>query len=138
MTGDVAAAVRRCRAEPWLEFTGYVDTRELVAQYQGALVTCYPSLYEGFGFPVLEAMACGSPVITSEGSSLSEVAGKAALLVNPQDPAEMAGALGRVLADEGLRCDLRARGLVQAARFSWDRNREETVDLYRRLLGEVG
>lgn len=134
MTGDVAAAVRRWQAESWLEFTGYVRTQELVSQYQSALVTCYPSLYEGFGFPVLEAMACGSPVITSRGSSLSEVAGEAALLVNPLDPTEIAGALGRVLADDGLRRDLRARGLAQAGHFSWARNRDETADLYRRLL----
>jgi glycosyltransferase involved in cell wall biosynthesis len=135
MTGDVAAAVRRFQAEPWLEFTGYISPEDLVKQYQGALVTCYPSLYEGFGFPVLEAMACGSPVITSCATSLPEVAGAAALLVNPEDSREISRALAKVIRDTRLRRDLRRRGFAQAARFSWERNRQETESLYRRLLG---
>ena len=135
MTGDVAAAARRCGADDWLEFTGYASTEELVRHYQGALVTCYPSLYEGFGFPVLEAMACGSPVVTSSTTSLPEVAGTAALLVDPQSTDQIADALSRVASQKKLREDMRTQGLAQAARFSWDRTREETFRLYQRMVG---
>jgi glycosyltransferase involved in cell wall biosynthesis len=91
-------------------------------------------LYEGFGFPVVEAMSCGAPVVCSNASSLPEVAGDAALLVDPTDVASLAAALARVAADEGLRNDLRERGFRQASRFSWRQCAQQVLE----VLEEVG
>lgn len=115
-------------------FTGFVPDEDLPALISGALVFVYPSLYEGFGLPVLEAMQCGVPVITSEVSSLPEVAGDAALMVRPRDVAGFAAAMRRVLRDAGLREELRERGIAQAAKFSWKRTAELTVEAYHRAL----
>ena len=117
-----------------VHFTGYVPDADLPALYNAAAVFCFPSLYEGFGLPVLEAMACGTPVVCSAASSLPEVAGDAALLVPPNDIAALANALGRVMAEPALAGDLRARGLRRAATFSWDRTAEMTLAVYRRVL----
>lgn len=102
-----------------VHFLGFVETHRLPVLYSGALAVVVPSLYEGFGLPVLEAMACGAPVIASTTTALQEVAGDAALLVDPQDVSGWARAITRVIGDPELRADLRARGLTQAARFSW-------------------
>jgi glycosyltransferase involved in cell wall biosynthesis len=110
---------------------GRVSEDELRALYAGAAAFAYPSRYEGFGLPVLEAMTAGAPVVTSNVSSLPEVAGDAALLVDPQDTAAIAAALTRILTDPGLAEDLRARGRVQAARFTWERTARETLALLR-------
>lgn len=112
--------------------TGYVADDDLVALYNGADAFVYPSLYEGFGLPVLEAMACGAPVITSGTTALPEVAGDAAELVDPRSVDELAAALGRVLADPARRADLRDRGLRRARRFSWRRLAEQTLAAYKR------
>jgi glycosyltransferase involved in cell wall biosynthesis len=106
---------------------GYVDDADVAALYSGALALVFPTLHEGFGFPVLEAMRCGTPVITSTTSSLPEVAGDAALLVNPRDTDAIAAALGRIVSDQALRADLVARGTQQAARFTWRRAAEQTL-----------
>jgi len=106
---------------------------ELPALYSAADVLAFPSLYEGFGLPVLEAMACGTPVVASNTSAIPEVAGEAGILVPPHDVVALAGALERVLADAALRADLRARGLAQAARFTWQRSAEATLALYRSI-----
>lgn len=106
---------------------GYIADEDVAALYSGAEALLFPSLYEGFGFPVLEAMRCGTPVITSSTSSLPEVAGDAALLVNPRDVDAIAAAIGRVLGDAALRADLVAKGLAQERRFTWERAAEQTL-----------
>ncbi len=99
---------------------GFVDDADLPALYRHASLFAFPSLYEGFGLPVLEAMACGVPVVCSNASSLPEVAGDAALLVDPLDTGGLAEALARVLEDTDLRREMIAKGLAQAARFTWE------------------
>ncbi len=112
-----------------VQFTGYVADADLPALLSGALAFVFPSLYEGFGMPVLEAMACGTPVLTSAISALPEVAGDAALLVDPRDEHAIASALARLLSDADLRADLRARGLARTACFTWERCARETLYL---------
>jgi glycosyltransferase involved in cell wall biosynthesis len=114
-----------------IEVLGYVTPAELQALYRRARI--FPSLDEGFGMPVLDAMAHGIPVITSRRSALPEVAGEAALLVNPEDAEELAAALIRLAADEGLRDDLVRRGRERALEFTWDRALDQTWDVYRQV-----
>jgi glycosyltransferase involved in cell wall biosynthesis len=106
--------------------SGYVADDDLPALYAGASLFVYPSLYEGFGLPVIEAMACGTPVVCSSTTSLGEVAGSAACLVNPAEIESIADGILRVAENEALRNDLRGRGLQRAAEFSWDRTARET------------
>ena len=117
-------------------FPGYVPAVELPAWYRAAEVFLYPSLYEGFGLPPLEAMACGTPVITSNTSSLPEVVGDAALLVDPYDVEAIAEALARLLEDKELRQRLREAGLARARLFSWERTARETIAAYRLAMGQ--
>jgi len=112
---------------------GQVSDADLAALYAGCACFAYPSLYEGFGLPVLEAMSAGAPVVTSRVSSLPEVAGEAALLVDPRDVEAIAAALVTVLDDPGVAADLSARGRARAAEFSWERTARET----RQLLGAI-
>ena len=109
---------------------GFVDDADLPALYRNARLFVFPSFYEGFGLPVLEAMACGVPVVCSSASSLPEVAGDAALLVDPHDEEGLAAAMERALADETLRAEMRARGLQQAARFTWDRAARQLLSVF--------
>jgi glycosyltransferase involved in cell wall biosynthesis len=125
---------RQLRLESHVRFTGYVDDHHLPALYAGADLFVFPSLYEGFGLPVLEAMASGTPVVTSNSSSLPEVAGDAALLVDPTCVEALAEAMRRVLNDAELQADLCGRGLERAAEFSWERTARETVEVYRKVL----
>jgi glycosyltransferase involved in cell wall biosynthesis len=111
--------------------TGGLEPADLDAVYRGADALAYPSLYEGFGLPVVEAMARGVPVVTSNASSLPEVAGDAAVLVDPEDEVALADALARVLADPELRADLGRRGRERAARFSWAATARATLAAYR-------
>lgn len=115
-------------------FAGYVPQDELPRWYQAADAFVYPSLYEGFGMPPLDAMASGTPVIASNAASLPEVVGAAALQVSPTDEDALADAIIRVLTDTALREQMIARGLEQAARFSWTRAARETMALYRTVL----
>jgi len=115
-------------------FTGVVNDERLVELYQQATLFVFPSRYEGFGLPVLEAMACGCPVICSNASSLPEVAGDAAILVDPMDVEGFTHEMDRVLTSSDLRRNLRGRGLAQAARFSWDRTARETIAVYKKVL----
>jgi glycosyltransferase involved in cell wall biosynthesis len=125
-----AALVERLGLGKLVRFLGYVPDDDLPALYSAATVFAYPSLYEGFGLPVLEAMACGTPVLTSNVSATAEVAGDAALLVDPRDTRAIAEALGRLLSDETLRALLRVRGLKRAGQFSWERAARETQLIY--------
>ncbi len=114
-------------------FTGIVSDSQLAAFYQQAAVFVFPSLYEGFGLPVLEAMACGCPVITSHTSSLPEVVGEAGMLVNPRNLDEIAEAMTHVLTDAVWAETLRKRGREQAEKFSWEHTAKATADLYERI-----
>ena len=114
-------------------FTGYVPEEELPLVYNAADLFVYPSLYEGFGLPILEAMACGVPVITSNLSSMPEVAGDAGILVDPNDVNALADAMTRVLTDRVLRATLAAKGLARARSFSWERMAQETLAVYARV-----
>jgi len=116
-------------------FLDYVPTEDLPYLYNSAACFVYPSLYEGFGLPVLEAMACGAPVITSNVSSLPEAAGEAAILVDPYNVDEIAMALNKILTNENLRQDLREKGLKQAQKFFWRKTAQEILKifLYRKL-----
>ena len=120
---------------------GYVDDTDLPALYAGAIGFVYVSLYEGFGLPVLEAMACGTPVICSSTTSIPEVVGEAGLLVDPLDPRALADAMASVLADRNLRSDLRERGQRRARTFSWERTAAETWEALQEAMkrgnGEV-
>jgi glycosyltransferase involved in cell wall biosynthesis len=130
----IYAAVEAHGLSDSVHFIGFADDADLPALYTGAAATVFPSLYEGFGLPVLEAMACGSPVVTSNCSSLPEVAGDAALLVDPLDEAAIADATARVLDDAALRERLIARGRERAAAFTWARAAEQLAGVYARLL----
>ena len=113
-----------------LIFTGYVAEEDLPALYSGAVAFVFPSLYEGFGLPALEAMACGTPVLTSNTTSLPEVVGDAALSVDPTDPDELCQAMSTILSDHSLREELKRKGLMRAAEFSWQRCAELTAGVY--------
>ena len=110
---------------------GYVTNEQKRALMSGALVFVFPSLYDGFGLPVLEAMACGCPVITSNASSLPEVAGDAGILVNPLDIEQIASEIERVINSDSLRAELRKKGFEQSKLFSWDKTAEKTEEIYR-------
>jgi glycosyltransferase involved in cell wall biosynthesis len=114
-------------------FPGFVDEADLPAFYQLAEVFVYPSLYEGFGLGPLEAMACGTPVVSSNSSSLPEVVGDAGLLINPTDTAALSEALRRVLSDATLRAELEHRALARAQQFSWKKAADELEVIYRSL-----
>jgi glycosyltransferase involved in cell wall biosynthesis len=118
------------RGEPGVSYLGRVSDADLSALYQGALAFVYPSSEEGFGLPVLEAMASGAPVVTTTGGALPEAAGDAALLVPPGSAADLARAMSRLAEDPALRADLVARGARRAAEHSWSRTARETLRVY--------
>lgn len=128
---SLASQIASLRSGDSVHWLGYVAQADLPALYQGAALLAFPSLWEGFGFPILEAMASGIPVLTSNVSSMPEVAGGAALLVNPLEPREIEEAIDRLLKDQGLREDLASRGRKQAARLTWEETAAKMVDLYR-------
>jgi len=121
-----------------VDFLGYVPEERLPDLYAHALATVYPSLYEGFGLPVVESMACGTPVLTSRSSSLAEIGGEgAALLADPSDEKALADGLVALATDDALRKRLRARGLERARDFSWERTGRETAAVYQEVYDEV-
>jgi glycosyltransferase involved in cell wall biosynthesis len=112
-------------------FPGYVMNEDLPLWYNAATAFAYPSLYEGFGMPILESQACGTPVVASNAPPLPEAAGDAALLADPYDVEMLAARLNQILTDETLRFELRERGLAHASQFTWTRTAQETVRAYR-------
>jgi glycosyltransferase involved in cell wall biosynthesis len=126
--------VARLKLEDRVRFIGFVDDEDLPYLYNGATIFVYPTFYEGFGLPVLEAMACGCPVISSNVSSIPEVVGAGGLLVNPEITNEIAAAMGSLLSDTKVRAELSAQGLLQAARFSWLKCAQETLKVYEELI----
>ena len=134
LNDDFFAALERSPARDGVVLTGYVNDADLPALYTGAALSICASLYEGFGLPLLEAMACGVPVLCSNSSSLPEVAGGAAVLFDPRNVADMTATLARVLADGALRQDLAERGRARASQFSWAATARQTVAVYQRVL----
>jgi glycosyltransferase involved in cell wall biosynthesis len=122
--------------EPDVRFLGWVSGAELEGLWSLAEAFVFPSLYEGFGLPVLEAMARGVPVACSDASSLPEVVGDAALLFDPRNPRSIAAALARVLGDAGLRGELRSRGMARAREFTWQRTARLTLQSYARAMSD--
>jgi len=133
--GETLRAVEQSGVASEVIFTGYVPEHDLPALYTGALCFVYPSYFEGFGLPPLEAMACGVPVIAGDRTSLPEVVGDAGLLVNPFDEDAIGAGLARLIDDEVLRADLRTRGQARAALFNWRETARQTLAVYQRTIG---
>ncbi len=127
----VRHAVIKSRIEHLVRFLGFVPFDTLRCFYEKAAAFVFPSRYEGFGLPPLEAMACGAPVVTSSVSSLPEVVGDAAMLVNPENVFDIARGIREVLLDEALRAELIRKGRAQAARFSWERTAKSVLEIYQ-------
>jgi len=127
------STLERIRAEA--TYLGYVPEADLPGLTAGATAFIYPSIYEGFGFPVAQAMAAGVPIVTSNVSSLPEITAGAAMLVDPRSPSELAAAILRVLEAADLRTDLSARGREVAQRYRWERCAEESLQFFRRVAG---
>ncbi len=134
-TPELRRKVESFRLRPFVRFFGFVPERTLAALYRLASVFVFPSQYEGFGLPPLEAMACGTPVVTSNVSSLPEVVGDAAVLVDPHDGEAIADGLSRVLDDPAFANELREKGRLQAKKFNWDDSARKTLAGYREALG---
>ena len=128
---EVRLAVMKARIQNWVRFLGFIQVETLRVFYEAAQVFLFPSLYEGFGLPPLEAMAQGTPVVTSNVSSLPEVVNGAAVLVNPQNVFDIARGLREALLDEALREELRRRGYAQTQQFSWDESARRVLEVYR-------
>lgn len=133
---EIFAQVIALGLENQVRFTGYVADAALPLWYNAATVLLFPSVYEGFGLPVVEALACGTPVIAARSSSIPEAGGEAALYFNPHDSEALAAQLTAVLDDQDLAASMREKGLIQARRFSWQKAGEETARVYRRALSE--
>jgi len=131
----VRQAVIKSRVEQAVRFLGFVPFETLRCFYEFAAAFVFPSRHEGFGLPPLEAMACGTPVVTSNVSSLPEVVGDAAILVNPENVFDIARGIRDVLLDEGLRAELVRRGRERAARFSWERTARQMLEIYEEAVG---
>jgi glycosyltransferase involved in cell wall biosynthesis len=129
-------AVHRHQLHRHVRFLGYLPEETLAVMYRLAAVFVFPSLYEGFGLPPLEAMASGTPVVTSNVSSLPEVVGDAAILVDPYDPQAIADGIRRVVTDGGLRDELHRKGLARAHQFSWETSVRRVREIYREVAAE--
>jgi glycosyltransferase involved in cell wall biosynthesis len=132
---DPRPIVQELGIEERVVFTGWVPEEDKPALYRGARALVFPSLYEGFGLPPLEALACGTPVIASNRGSLPEIVGDGGLLLEPDDVEGLAAAMQKLLNDDTLREDLREKGLAHAAKFSWEKTARETLAVYREVKG---
>jgi glycosyltransferase involved in cell wall biosynthesis len=130
----VRARIRELKLENDIVLPGYVAAEDVPAFFNAAEVFVYVSFYEGFGLPIMEAMACGTPVITSRGTSLEEVAGDSAILVDPMDEASIAEALKEVLSDAELRVRLGNAGLARSRQFNFKNAAEQTIGVYERVM----
>lgn len=129
---EIFAKVREYGLEERILFTGYVDDNDAPLLMCGAELFCFPSFYEGFGMPPLEAMSCGTPTVVSDRSSLPEVVGNAALTADPDSPEKLAEAMEKILSDDGLRSSLREKGISQAKKFTWENSAKKFI----KLIGE--
>lgn len=130
----INARLETARREGWAHYLGFVPSEDLPLLFAGARLFTFPSLYEGFGLPVLEAMSSGVPVVCSNSSSLPEVAGNAALMCEPMDVDALTAHLLQGLEDEAWRNHAIERGLLHAAKFSWERCAQETIQVYKKVL----
>ncbi len=131
---DIFTRIKELGLRDQVRFTGYVQDASLPLWYNAATLLVFPSIYEGFGMPVVEAMACGTPVVAARSSSIPEAGGEAALYFNPHDVNKLTTHLATVLDDQGLADVMGQKGLVQARQFSWQKAGEETAGVYRRAL----
>ena len=136
-TAELHRTLRNCHLQNSVTFAGEIPERDLPALYSGAALFIFPSIYEGFGLPPLEAMACGTPVITTRAGALPEVVGKAALLLSTPDTRELRVAIEKVLSNSFLRNYLRAEGLKRAKLFTWEKTAQETIKVYHEALDET-
>ena len=132
----VTTLIERCGMTGRVQFLGRVEDEDLRRLYAGARLTAYPSFYEGFGFPIVESMALGTPVVTSNVSSMPEVAGDAALLVDPGDPEGIAGAITSIVGDDALHAELRRKGFERVRRFDWQQSARQTRDYFAELADD--
>lgn len=130
---EIIRTVRELHLEEKVIFTGYIPEKNMSILLNAAEIFVYPSFYEGFGLPPLEAMACGTPVITSNTSSIPEVVGDAGILVNPDNVAELSDAIFKVLSDESLKIQLSEKSVIQAKKFSWEMTARKTVEVYNQI-----
>jgi glycosyltransferase involved in cell wall biosynthesis len=131
---EIFARVQELGVTECVHFPGFIADGDLPALFSGAEFFAYPSLYEGFGLPIVEALACGVPVLTANNSCLPEAGGSGAIYVNALDTEEMAAAIVRLATDRTLRTDLAAAGIQHAAHFTWQRSAQQLLDAYRKLL----
>ena len=117
-----------------LKILGFVEKEDLAALYSGAVGFIYPSLYEGFGLPILEAMACGCPVITSNLGSMKEIAGESALLIEPENVESIAGAISKICRNKKVSEELKIKGFKRAGEFNWQKTASQTLEVYRALF----
>jgi len=137
LSGELYALIEQSGLSERILFTGYISDEDLAALYSSCRVCVYPSLYEGFGLPPLEAMSCGAPVVTSRIPVIMETVGEAARLIEPTNVGELAQCLVDLWRDEQERRRLAAIGRAQAANFTWERTACLTLDVYREVLPEV-
>lgn len=134
---EIKSALENSPAKKQIKHLSYVPNNQVEGLFKNAKVFVFPSWYEGFGIPVLEAMSLGCPVVTSQGGVLEEITGEAALHANPDSPADIAKALGNILKSDSLREELIKKGHQQAAQFTWKRCAEETLQVYRIILNQA-
>jgi glycosyltransferase involved in cell wall biosynthesis len=131
---EIYKTINKLKLQKEVIFTGYVEDDDLPYLYNAADLFIYPSLYEGFGLPLLEAMACGCPVITSNTSSLPEVVGDAGIMIDPYNVDALVGAMREVLSNDNLRENMIKRGLERAKMFSWEKTARETLKVYKEVM----